>query len=205
MEPLEAQLALFGVELDAWLYGMVTSFLALLFTNMPVFVALFAANSVIHERTCGTMPFLMLSPLTRWQLLAGKLSGAMALPLLLHLVFVGGATLVLGRLEVLADHSARMGGSLSWWIAFLVGGPAAAALLGTFGTVVSALARDMRTSLHYTNFFVFILGTGSGFVLVDGITKGLWLQLLFASGCLVVTLVGLTIGARLISRDVPPT
>jgi ABC-type transport system involved in multi-copper enzyme maturation permease subunit len=205
MAQLEAQFASVGVELDAMLYLGVSSFGALMFTNMPLFVALMSSYSVLHDRTCGTMPFLMLSPLSRWQLLAGKLLGAMAIPLVLHLLFVGAGSLAMGRLDLLAEHSIRLGGSAAWWVAFLLGGPASAVLVGALGTVISALSRDVRTSMQYTSFFFGLLSLGMGAALVDGISEGVVVQLIYAVGCLGVGLVALTIGARLISRDVPPT
>lgn len=205
MDQLVAQLESVGVELDAWLYLGVSSFTAFLFTNMPLFVALFAAYSVLHDRTCGTMPFLMLSPLTRWQLLAGKLLGVMTIPLVLHISIVGISTLAMGRLDVLEPYRAMLAGSGAWWIAFLLGLPAATVFIGALGTVISALSRDVRTSLQYTQFFIGLLSLGLSAVVVDMLKEGVVLQLLFAAAILAVGNVALLIGARLISRDVPPT
>jgi len=205
MAQLRAQLDTVGVEMDALLYMGVSSFGVLLFTNMPLYVALMSGYSVLHDRTCGTMPFLMLSPLSRWQLLAGKLAGAMTIPLVLHLVLVGAGCLALGRLDLLAPHAARLGGSAAWWVAFLLGAPSSAVLVGALGTVISALSRDVRTSMQYTSFFFGLLSLGMGAALIDAISEGVALQLVYAAGCLLAGAVALLIGARLISRDVPPT
>jgi hypothetical protein len=83
-----------------------------------------------------------------------------------------------------------------------VGSPASAAFVGALGTVISALSRDMRTSMQYTSFFIGLLSLGIGFVLVDGISKGMGLQLFYAGGCIVATVLTLFIGARLISKDI---
>ena len=205
MAQLQAQFETVGVEMDALMYMGVSSFGALMFTNMPLYVALMSGYSVLHDRSCGTMPFLMLSPLSRWQLLAGKLAGAMTIPLVLHLVFVGAGTLALGRLEILADHGARLGGSAAWWVAFLLGAPSSGILVGALGTVISAMSRDVRTSMQFTSFFFGLLSLGMGAALIDGISEGVGLQLVYAVGCLLAGAVALLIGARLISRDVPPT
>lgn len=148
------------------------------------------------------MPFLMLAPVTRLQLLAGKLAGAMAIPLVFHLLFVGTSSLLLGRLTLLAPVAHKLGASPAWWVAFLIGAPASAAFVGALGTVISALSGDMRTSMQYTSFFIGLLSLGIGFVLVDGIPKGAVLQLVYAGGCAGAAALTLFVGARLISKDV---
>ena len=202
---LEQQLAALGVELQAFLRLAASSFGSLMFTNLPLYVAIMSGTSVLHDRECGTMPFLMLAPLTRRQLLAGKLCGAAAIPLALHLVFVGAGALVFSRLDVLAPYAAMLGASPAWWIAYLIGAPAAAALVGALGTVISALSRDVRTSMQFTSFFIGLLSLGFGAVLVDGVGQGPVLQLAFAGGCVVAALLTLLLGARLISADLTPS
>ncbi len=132
----------------------------------------------------------------------GKLAGAMAIPLGFHLLFVGTSSLALGRLESLAPYAHKFGASPAWWLAFLVGAPASAAFVGALGTVISALSRDVRTSMQYTSFFIGLLSLGIGFVLVDGISKGPALQLAFAGGCAVATALTVLLGARVINKDV---
>lgn len=199
---LKQQMSAYGVQLDTMLQLGVSTYGSLIFTNLPLYVAIMSGTSVIHDRESGTMPFLMLAPVTRQQLLAGKLAGAMAIPLVFHLVFVGGSSLILVRFASLAPYAAKLGASPEWWLAFLFGAPASAAFVGALGTVISALSRDVRTSMQYTSFFIGLLSLGIGSVLVDGITQGVPLQLLFAGGCLVATALTLLLGARLISRDV---
>lgn len=204
-EQLDRQLAAFGVELQAFLRLATSSFGSLMFTNLPLYVAIMSGTSVLHDRECGTLPFLMLAPLTRRQLLLGKLVGAAAIPFALHVVFVGMGALLFARLDVLAPYADLLGASPAWWIAFLVGAPAAAAFVGALGTVISALSRDVRTSMQFTSFFIGLLSLGIGAVLVDGIGQGPALQLAFAGGCLVAAVLTLLVGARLISTDVTPS
>lgn len=199
---LKAQLNGLGVQLDTVLQVTTSTFGSLMFTNLPLYVAIMSGTSVLHDRECGTMPFLMLAPVTRLQLLLGKLAGAMAIPLALHVVFVGVSSLALGRLALLAPFAHKFGASSAWWWAFLLGAPAAAAFVGALGTVISALSRDIRTSMQFTSFFIGLLSLGIGAVLVDGITRGLELQVAFAVGCAAAAVVTLGIGARLISSDV---
>jgi ABC-type transport system involved in multi-copper enzyme maturation permease subunit len=196
------QMQTFGVGFDASLQLATSGFGSLIFTNLPLYVAIMSGTSVLHDRECGTMPFLMLAPVSRRQLLAGKLAGAMAIPLAFHLLFVGPSSLLLARLDSLAPYAHKFGASPAWWIAFLVGAPASAGFVGALGTVISARSRDIRTSMQYTSFFIGLLSLGIGFVLVDGIAKGMALQLAFAGACLVATALTLLLGARLISEDV---
>lgn len=200
--PLKQQLRGFGIELDGFLQLATSTFGSLSFTNLPLYVAIMSGTSVLHDRECGTMPFLMLAPVTRGQLLAGKLAGAMTFPLVFHLLFVGTSSLLLGRLLSLAPFAHKFGASPAWWLAFLVGAPASAAFVGALGTVISALSRDVRTAMQYTSFFIGLLSLGIGFVLVDGITKGVELQAAFAVGSGVAAAFILLVGARLISQDV---
>ena len=204
VEPLRRQMAELGIDYDTFLGVATSTYGALNFTNLPLFVAIMSGTSVLHDRESGTMPFLMLAPVTRLQLLLGKLAGAMAIPLLLHLLFVGGSSLVLGRLDTLAPFAHKFGAAPAWWAAFLLGAPASAAFVGALGAVISALSRDIRTSMQFTSFFVGLLSLGIGSILVDGIPKGSGLQLGYAAGCLVAAAVILSLGARLISKDVSP-
>lgn len=199
---LRAQMKGLGIEFDTVLQVATSTYASLSFTNLPLYVAIMSGTSVIHDRESGTMPFLMLAPITRAQLLLGKLLGAMAFPFVFHVVFVGVFSLLLGRLPSLAPFAHKFGASPAWWFAFLVGAPASAAFVGALGTVISALSRDVRTSMQFTSFFVGLLSLAFGAVLVDGITQGLWLQVVFAVGCFVAGALTLAIGARLISRDV---
>ncbi len=196
------QLAGLGIQFDTFLQVATSTFGSLSFTNLPLFVAIMSGNSVLHDKECGTMPFLMLAPVTRLQLLAGKLAGAMAIPLLLHFFFVGASSLLMSHLDSLAPFAYKFGASPAWWLAYLVGAPASAAFVGALGTVISALSRDVRTSMQFTSFFVGVLSLIIGGVLVDGITRGMLLQAAFAGGCLLAALATLSLGAKLISTDV---
>ena len=199
---LKQQLSVVGISLDTFLQVATSTFGSLNFTNLPLYVAIMSGTSVLHDRECGTMPFLMLAPITRRQLLLGKLAGATAIPLLFHLFFVGTSSLLLGRLGSLAPFTHKFGASPAWWIAFLAGAPASALFVGALGTVISALARDVRTSMQYTSFFIGLLSLGIGFILVDGIAKGVLLQTVYAGCCIAAAALTILFGARLISRDV---
>lgn len=202
MDDLRRQTAALGVEFDTVLRLATSTWGSLSFTNLPLFVAIMSGTSVLHDRESGTLPFLMLAPVTRPQLLLGKLLGAMAVPFAFHLVCVGVSALAFSRLPALEPWAYKFGGSAVWWVAFLIGAPASAAFVGALGTVISARSRDVRTSMQFTSFFIGLLSLGIGAVLVDGLTQGVPLQLGFALGCLVAASLTLGVGARLLSRDV---
>lgn len=196
---LARRLAENGVTLDALLKALTSLFGSLGFTTLPACVGVLAGLAVLHDRTCGTLPFLMLAPLTRGQLLLGKLAGVLVVPLVLHVAFLGVGGVLFGGLPLLAAHAHRIGGHPAWWVAFALGAPASAALMGAFGTVVSALSRDARTSMQYANFLIALFSLVVGFLLDGGADVGL--QLAYAAGCLVVTALTLFVGAQLISAD----
>lgn len=187
--------------IDALLRITTSTFGALLFTNLPLFVAIMSGYSVLHDRTTNALPFLMLAPLSRYQLLLGKLLGAMTIPVLLHLIGVGVTTALVRTMDVMAPFGGQFGGSAAWWIAFAVGAPASGMLVGSLGTVISALSRDVRTSMQFTSFFIGILSLGFGFVLFDGINSGVGMQLAFAVGSVLVALGILLVGSRIVSRE----
>src|SRR5690606_18265352 len=117
----------------------------------------------------------------------------------------GTSSLVFGRLDLLAPYAPKLGASPAWWVAFLVGAPASAALVGALGTVISSLSNDVRTSMQSTSFFIGLLSLGIGFTLVDGVAQGIELQLAFAAGCLIAAGLTFMAGARIISRDIAPS
>lgn len=178
-----------------------STFGAVMFTTMLVFVAMSSGYSVLNDRLQGTMPFLMLAPLSRYQLVFGKVLGVMWVPFVMHVVFVGGTSFAVSGLEVVAPLRGSFGHSAAWWVAFLLGAPAAGFLVGSLGTVISGLARDVRTSMQYTSFFIGILSLGFGHVLFDRMTSGVGLELAFAVGSGLVGLGILWFGSRIISRD----
>jgi ABC-type transport system involved in multi-copper enzyme maturation permease subunit len=202
LEPFRRQLSSVGIEFDAFLRVATSTYASLAFTNLPLYVAIMSGTSVLHDRDCGTLPFLMLAPVTRLQLLLGKLAGAMVFPLALHFLLAGAGTLLLGRLPALAPFAEKFGAAPAWWVAFLLGAPASAAFVGALGTVISARSRDVRTSMQFTSFFIGLLSLAFGAVLVDGISLGAAVQAGFAAACLVAAAATLGVGARLISTDV---
>lgn len=205
LQLLQSRAEQFGVcEGDAVVGALLriasSSFGAVLFTNLPLFVAIMSGYSVLHDRTTNALPFLMLAPLSRFQLLAGKVLGATFLPLLLHLTFVGLTTVALRATGALTDVT-QFGGSAAWWVSYLVGVPVSGLLVGSIGTVISALARDVRTSMQFTSFSIGLLSLAIGYAMFDGIHAGVLVQLAAAVAMGVAAAMILAVGARIISRE----
>ena len=136
--------------------------------------------------------------MSRVELVVGKLMGLMAIPIVLHLVFMGLSAGLFGGIGVLASESARFGGSSAWWVAYLFGAPASAAAVGVMGIIVSSLARDVRTSWQTMSFGFGMLSLGLGFVMGDQISFGADVQAGLGVACLALAAVGVAIAARLL-------
>lgn len=159
-----------------------TAFGSLLFTNLALFVAIMSSYSVINDREHGTLPFLMLTRLSRFELILGKVLGVLAIPTLLHFIFVGSSTLIVRQIDAMAPHADKFGGSPAWWLAFLFGAPLSGFFVGAFGTLVSSLSRDIRTSIQFISFVIGFFSLLCGFVLFDGISLGVVVQLSYIVG-----------------------
>lgn len=178
------------------------NFGAILFTTMSVFSAYMSAYSVLNDRLSNTMPFLMLAPLSRYQLLLGKVLGATAIPFLMHLGFVGFTTFAVRSLEIMAPFSESWGGSPAWWVAFLVGAPAASFFVGSLGTVISGLSKDVRTSMQSTSFAIGLLSLAFSYLLIEQIKSGVAVQIMVALGGFLGGFLILLVGSKVISRDI---
>lgn len=198
---MKQQLATFGMEWDSFLKTAAGFAATISFGYLQIVVAFMCTAIVLHERTCGTMPFLRLAPITPFRLLTGKVLGAMAIPTALHFVVVGASNLVLGQLETFAPYAWQLGGSSAWWVAFAIGTPASALMVGALGTVISAGSRDTRAATQVTNIMINLLGLGFAAALVTALPNGPLLQIGFALGFLAAAVALLAIGAALISTD----
>ncbi len=164
-------------------------------------VALSSAYSVLHDRNEGTLPFLMLAPLSRFELLLGKVLGAMVIPVLLHFTINGAASLIAGSFSITSDSAYLFAGTPAWWFAFLVNAPLGTLVMGALAVNFSALSSDARTSYQLINFVLALASIVLGGVVVlateAGVIASIVLSVLLA-GAAVATL---AFGAALMSRD----
>jgi ABC-type transport system involved in multi-copper enzyme maturation permease subunit len=173
----------------------------LTFTQLLGIAAVCSGHAMLHERQCGTLSFLLLAPVGRLELLLGKVLGAIGWASALYLFENGVASLLLCAFPIAGAGAAYLPLSASWWVAFLLGGPAWAVLVGAICTVVSSASRDVRTAQQGTWFVVFFASLVAGLLLTWALPAGVLAQLAVAA--LAATGAGavLFMGSQVLGRD----
>ena len=133
--------------------------------EVAVLGGLLGAHALLNDRERGTLPFLLLSPVSRIQLLLGKVLGCSALALGIHLVLGGLQGVALARFELAQMVPELLPFSGGWCVAFFVGAPAWTLVLTTGAVLVSAVARDVRTSQMVQGLLGVFLGIASSMAL----------------------------------------
>lgn len=185
-----------------WLAGgVIRVWSFLLFSQLLGMAGVFAGHTVLHDRQLGTLPFLLLSPIRRGELLAGKVLGAVSPALLPYVVIGGGASLGLATLQVSGPSMALLPGAPAWWVAFALGGPSWAVAVGAACAVVSSTTRDVRGAQQAVWLVVLVATTLTGGLLSWALPLGVGAQLVAASIALGAAGVCLWAGASLLGRD----
>lgn len=173
----------------------------LMFTQLLGIAAVVGGHAILHDRQSGTLPFLLLAPVHRMDLLAGKVIGALGWPILLYLVIDGIAAVALSVLPITSGHGAYLPRSLAFWVAFSVGAPAWAVFLGGVCTLLSAVARDVRTAQQGVWLAVFFTSIFAGGLLTWGLAVGLLAEMAVAALGVTAAAVTLRTGAQYLARD----
>jgi ABC-type Na+ efflux pump permease subunit len=192
-DPLVAlgSLATIAVSLGSWL----------IFTQYLGITSVIAGHTVLHDRERGALPFLLLAPLRRTELLAGKVIGAIGPATLIYFVIAGSASVVAASTGVTAGASARLPPSPGFIIAFLLGGPTWAAAVGGVASVLSGVASDVRTAQQGVWLVMFFATFGCGYLVAGLMDRGAGVALAVAVlGALCAAAV-LWVGGQVISRD----
>lgn len=180
---------------------VVTGSTWLVFTQFLGITAVLAGHAVLHDRQCGTLPFLLLAPVRRSEILLGKVIGVLLPPFLLFVLLSGAAALISSTLSVAGPHAAMLPPSPAWFIAFFLGAPMWAAFIASLCSIVSSLAKDVRTA-QQTVWFVMLFATmGCGYLLAGLLPRGPAVQLGVAAVGLLCTAGALAAGSMVISRD----
>jgi ABC-type transport system involved in multi-copper enzyme maturation permease subunit len=177
-----------------------TAFDFLIFSQYLGFVGVMAGHSLLHDRQVGTLPFLLLAPVRRPTLLAGKVLGALGPLTLVYLAISGIGGLATLALPITADFPALGPRSAGWWLALLLSGPAWAAFVATTCAVVSSLARDVRLAQQAVWFVVFFVQLLVAF-LITGALGSVPSQLGAALLGGLATGIAMIAGANVLSRD----
>lgn len=191
----EGTLAVWGANVVG-----LANFLA--FTQLLGVAAVLSAHAMLHERQCGTLPYLLLSPVRRWQLLVGKVLGVMGLPLLVYLPIAGGTAGLASLLEVTQGAQHSLPTSAAWWMAYLLGAPTWAFCVATIGAITSGLSRDVRSAQQVVWVLVTLSSMALGSLLTGLLSAGaqaqasLWVLGLMACGA------SIAVGTSVLSREV---
>jgi ABC-type Na+ efflux pump permease subunit len=191
-----------GASPEALVRSAVTTATFLGFTQYLGIAAVMAGHGLLHDRQCGTFTFLLLAPISRRDLLLGKILGALALPTALYWVTTGlaaAATFAVPLARQAAPEA--LPGSPGFWVAWLLGGPAWSAFAGSVCAAISALASDVRTAQQGSWFVVFFASLAAGGVLVWGLGQGAPTGLGVAAVAACGAGLAVQIGAELLGRD----
>jgi ABC-type Na+ efflux pump permease subunit len=162
--------------------------------------AVLAGHTVLHDRQCHTLPFMLLAPLRRSELLLGKVVGAMGIPTLLF----WGVSLIetLGFSQVsLLQESGCGAGSLAWWLAVVVGVPMWTAAICGLCALASALVRDVRTAQQIVWFLLFFATLFCGTGLTSCVDQGVWAVIWFSVLGGIAFFATVWVGGVLLGRD----
>ena len=204
---LAGNLRFFGLPAQdpvTWAVSGATRALAVLgLTQALGMAAVLGGQGVLQDRATGALPFLVLGPLRRWELLLAKATAATLTPWALYLGIVGGAGLLVRCLPVSAGAAASLPPSPGWLAGALLSGPAWALAVASLGGALSVRARDARGAQQgvWAVVFLVVLGLAGALGLAELAGPAAHLPLALAG--LAVAGVGVGVGAALLARDVP--
>ena len=194
-----------GVEGNAALEGMagllVMAYNFLILSQFLGIAAVLAGHSVLHDRQCGTLTFLLLAPVRRIELLIGKVIGSIGPAFCMYLAVSGATSLIAMRFSITAPYGDYLPGNPAWWIAFLVGGPLWAVFISTICTIVSSVSHDVRTAQQGVWFVVFFGTLTCGFLLTNTLPSGVPIQLAVAALGAFGAASAMGTGSLIIQRD----
>jgi len=173
----------------------------LVFTQFLGIVAVLAGHSVLHDQQTHALPFLLLAPVSRSELLFGKVLGAIGWPFVLYVFVSGGAAIAAAQLDVTADLRDRLPPAAAWMIAFFVGGPLWAMVVAALCAIVSTLSRDVRTAQQAVWFVMFFATFVCGYLLAVLVPEGPVVQLAVAAVGAFATWGAIATGSQIIRRD----
>jgi ABC-type transport system involved in multi-copper enzyme maturation permease subunit len=173
----------------------------LVLTQLLGMTAVIAGHAALHDRQTGTLPFLLLAPVRRSELLTGKVLGALAVPLLFYLTVGGGTLLLASTLPVAASQAAMLPPAPGFLVAFYIGAPAWSAAVAANCVTIGALAEDVRTAQQAAWVLVFFATFLVGPLLVNLMVAGAAIQLAVAALGLLLAVLAIAIATLVVSRE----
>jgi ABC-type transport system involved in multi-copper enzyme maturation permease subunit len=194
-----------GVDPNTAIYALAHSCILaynfLVFTQFLGITAVLSGHAILHDRQCGTFTFLLLAPVRRIELLAGKVIGAMGPSVVMYVAICGLYAVMATTFEVTSQSHAFLPPSPAWIVAFFLGGPLWAAFISSICVTLSCLVRDVRTAQQLVWFVVFFATLIGGFMLSYVLDAGVGVQIGVAAMGLAGTVGALVVGTQVISRD----
>ena len=135
-----------------------------------------AGHSMLHDRQCHTLPFLLLAPIRRVELISGKVLGTLLIPLALYWILVGACFAFLSRLSIVSDHPG-VPLSSAWLISFFIGGPAWTLASSTICALIGHHSVDVRTAQQGVWFVVLFSTLACGYGLNIQLSAGASFQM----------------------------
>ncbi len=193
----------FGADLQAATLakGAVFMLQALVFNQLMSMTAVMAGHAGIHDRVTGTLPFLLLAPVRRFELLAGKVIGSLSVPMLVYVIVGGLASHLATTHPSAAESAAYLPPSAGWGVTFFIAAPIWSTFTATICVLVSAAARDVRTAQQAAWGVVFFATFVLSPLLVGLLPMGAWPQLALAGVGLLAELGLLALGAWRFGRE----
>lgn len=160
-----------------------------------------AGHTILHERQSHTLPFLLLAPVSRAEVLLGKVLGAVALPTLLYVVVSTATMGLIAALPLAEPLQPLLPPAPAWFVAAYLGGPLWALGVGIICATLSAMARDVRTAQQGVWFVMFFATFSAGYLLAGRLGDGALVQLQVAALAIVLAGAALLVGSMVISRE----
>lgn len=173
----------------------------LMFTQMLGFCAVNAGHALLHDRQTGTLPFLLLAPLGRLELMIGKVLGAIGIAVVLQWVIWGVFAGLITTRPLAAAAAGELPGQAAWWVAFGLGGPAWAMFIGGICALISSTTRDVRAAQQLVWLVMFVATFAGGGLLAGRMADGAWIELEIAFAGLCCAAATLWIGRLTLQRD----
>jgi ABC-type Na+ efflux pump permease subunit len=173
----------------------------LVFTQFLGVSAVLAGHTVLHEREIHALPFLLLAPVRRGELVLGKVLGAIAIPGAVYGAVVIVLGLFLHTLPITAPVADLIPPSGGWLAAFALAGPLWAFVVCTLCSIASAIAPDVRTAQQLVWLVVTAVTLTVCYALTVLVGEGAVPELALAAIGAIAFAISLAVGSAMLGRD----
>jgi ABC-type Na+ efflux pump permease subunit len=173
----------------------------LVFTQFLGVSGVLAGHTVLHEREVHALPFLLLAPIRRTELVLGKVLGALAIPGAVYAAVVVVLGLFLHTLPITAPVSDLIPPSSGWLAGFALAGPLWAFVVCTLCSIASAIAPDVRTAQQLVWLVVTAITLTVCYALTVLVGAGAWPELVLALAGAIAFAVSLGVASATLGRD----